>query len=222
MSSALQVHGLPGKRRAYLAKTSSAAKLSMVRIGNVVIVTAITTLVGTPVYYHWFMDGALMGSGTSPRFTLTLEQAQQARIEVFDTLDPNFDPLSAPPAAFPGRYTIHWVRSLSTDVKEYRVERTIDGGANWTRFSSLRHDAAAWDYQVLTDRLADLTDYGWRVIPVDHAGNDGTPLVISIFVVFWSGSGLPAFNTKVVRIPDSPKWTYTWNAGTQRVTYAAA
>jgi len=82
MSSALQISGLPGKRRSYAAKTSSVPRLTATRIGNVVTVRAITSLVESPVYYHWYLDGAHVGSGTAASFSFSVEQAGQGRVEV--------------------------------------------------------------------------------------------------------------------------------------------
>lgn len=179
MSSALQSHGLSGKRRTYALKSAAPPRLNMVRIGNVVTVTAASTLGGAVIFYYWFLDGALMRSGTSRTFTLNLADGEQGRIDCVDTLDPNFDPLTAAPAAFPARYTIHWVRSLATDVKEYLVEWRKDEEGTYTTMARIPHDAEAWDYAILSERLDDLTDYIWRVTPVDLAGNLGDPLLIT-------------------------------------------
>lgn len=206
MSSALQIHGLPGKRRAYAAKTSAAPRLSMIRIGNVVVVTAVTFLVGSPVYYHWFLDGVHVGSGTSPTFSFSVEQAGQGRVEVVDTLDSNFDPLSATIAQFPARYTVYWVRSLDTETREYLLEQQLEAGA-YALVARLSHDENIWDYRLLSERLNDLSGYNFRVTPMDRAANMGTPLVLDIYAV---------------RIPDAPSWNYAYDPGSDRVTFAAA
>lgn len=187
-------------------------------MGTVTLVLVASDLVGV-VYYHWYLDGAWVGSGTAASFSFAMELGSQARVDCVDTLAPAFDPLAAAPAFFPARFTIHWVRSLATDVASYRIEQSPDGAA-WTAIAEFPHDEEAWDYRFLTERLTDLASLVWRVIPVDIAGNDGTPLIIGPPIQGeWSGIYLPV---KVVRVPDAPDWSFTWNAGTQRVTYAAA
>jgi len=207
MSSALQVHGLPGKRRAYAAKSSSAPQLTMIRIGNVVTVTALTFLVGSPVYYHWYLDGVHVGSGTSPSFSFSVEQAGQGRVEVVDTLDPNFDPLSPTIAQFPARYTVHWVRNiLDSDVRGYLVQH-LKNGVTLTTLATIPHDSEAWDYRVLSDRLADRAVYKFQVTPLDAAGNAGTTLSVE--------------EQDVIRSPDAPNWNFTYDPATDRVAFAA-
>jgi len=184
------------------------------RIGQITLVI-VTSGLTPPVYFHWYLDGAYMGMTGEGSFSLALKEDEQARVEVIDTTDPAFDPLAAPPAFFPARFTIHWVRSLATDAAEYRIEETNDGGA-WTAVGRVPHDDEVWDYRFLSDRLVDLTLYGWRVVPVDRAGNDGTPLVIGAVEVYWN------YLQTVVRSPDAPRWNFAWSPGTQRVTFAAA
>jgi len=176
------------------------------RIGAVTTVTVISDLVGT-VYYHWYLDGAYVGETIAPTRSFSLAVAEQARLDVVDTLNPDFDALAAPPAAFPGRYTVHWVRSLSADVKEYLVEQQIGAGA-WVELARVPHDPHAWDYYLLTGKLTDLMNTTWRITTLDIAGN-----------VSAAEQAGPIF---IVRIPDAPKWVFTWDPGTQRITYAAA
>lgn len=182
---------------------------STVRVGNVTVVTVVSNLIGT-VYYHWYLDGAYMGQTTAPSFSFSLGAGEQARIDVVDTLDAGFDPLAAPPAFFPGRYTIHWVRSLSGDVQQYVVEQRIGtGGDPWTEITRVPHNVNAWDYQLLSGKLVDLTAYDFRVRSADGAGNV-------------EAGGLAQMDVNVVRVPDAPNWTFTYNPATDRVTFAAA
>jgi hypothetical protein len=61
---------------------------------------------------------------------------------------------------------------------------------------------------VTTPRLDDLTTYTWRVIPIDAVGNEGTPLEIE--------------SESVVRRPDPPAFTATFDDGTSTVEFAEA
>lgn len=177
--------------------------LTVRRQGDLVILTAASDLAGT-VVYHWFLDGLWIARTTSPTYSLTL--LEQARIDVVDTLDAAADPAALAPTSYPARRRLWWVRSLAGDVDHYRVEQQA-GGGDWQTLAEVAHDDELWSYDVLTVRLEDLTAYTWRIVPVDRAGNDGTPLVI--------GPEL------IVRRPDAPEYQVTFNSGTGRVTIAA-
>ena len=179
-----------------------------VRIGAITLVTVTSSLTGT-VYFHWYLDGAYVGFTTSGQHSFQLPEDGLARVEVVDTNDAAFDPLAAPPAFFPARFTIHWVRSLSTDVKEYLVEWRTGGVGDWTTMARIPHDDEAWDYAVLSHRLDDVAYYEFRVSSIDRAGNVGAVAI-------------ETEGQNVYRVPDAPTWGFAWNAGTQRVTYAAA
>lgn len=184
---------------------------STTRIGGITRVTVTSTLT-PPVYYHWWLDGSWVAStGTDPTFTFSQEPGTQTRIEVLDTTDANETPedlaLSRGLVSWPGRRTLWWVRSTDTSVLSYRVEQNKASGG-WVSLATIPRDGEAWSYAFVTDRLDDLTNYEWRVYPVDAAGNDGTVIALGI--------------EKIVRWPDSPDFTATFDAGTTKVTFSAA
>jgi len=174
--------------------------------GTLLVVRATSDLAGT-VYYHWYLDGVWIGATVSSTRTLFVAEDEQVRVAVHDTTDPNFDGLAAAPTAGPRRRTIWWVRSLASDVAVYRVDQRVDAG-EWTAVARVAADPAAWTYQVQTGVLTDLAEHEWRVVPLDAAGNEGTPLALDA--------------EKVVRLPDAPDWTAAFDDETQKVTFAAA
>jgi len=105
------------------------------------------------------------------------------------------------------RKTLWWVRSLAEDVDHYRVDQSIDGGV-WHELTTLRVIDNQWDYQHTTAPLTDLATYIWRIVPVDTAGTDGTPIEIG--------------PEKVVRTPDAPDFTINFDPATRRITFSAA
>jgi len=127
-----------------------------------------------------------------------------------DTLDPNFDPLSARPAQFPARYTVHWVRSLDAETKAYAVQEYSTGTGDFAEMARLPA-AEAWDFVWLTKRLDDGATYEWKIIPVDGAGNAQN-----------TGSIVTTGGKIILRNPDAPNWNYTYEPVTDRVTFAAA
>lgn len=179
---------------------------SQVRSGNVTTVTVASSLTGT-VYFNWYVDGAFVGTTTTPTMSFSLEPGDQVRIDVVDTNDQDLDPVANAPAGWPARRTVWWVRSIDADVVKYRVEQRKGAGA-WSTIGVVQHDALTWSYSLMSPRLDDLSTYEWRVIPIDAAGNDGTASSI--------GPEL------IVRTPDAPRFSATFNAGPTTVTLAAA
>lgn len=180
--------------------------ITLKRFGNVTIATATSTL-GAGAFYFWYLSGSYAGRTRTPSQQFYLEAGDQERLAVLDSLDPNFDPILNAPADYPARRTITWQRSFSTDIEHYRVEQQTDGG-DWSVLTRISDTGAAWEYSWTTARLTDLTEYVWRVIPVDQAGNDGTPISTT--------------STKLVRRPDAPNFTATFNAGGSTVTFTEA
>ena len=179
---------------------------SVVRIGNVSEVT-VTSSIGGTVYYHWYLDGVWQGATTEPVKTFWLDQDEQARVEVLDTADADYDYTANAPDGYPARKTLWWCRSTDDDVDHYRIEQQQDGG-DWESLGRIHPRPNQWDFSLTTGRLDDLSDYAWQVIPVDILGNDGTALALDA--------------ETVVRTPDAPDFTATFDEGTTRVTFAEA
>jgi len=176
------------------------------RFGNVTTVTATSDLGGSP-YFHWYVDGTWVGVCETGTWDFYLPLADQARIDVVDTADPAFDAVAGAPAGWPARRTLWWVRSLAADVDQYRVEQK-KGEGDWSTVAIVHQEPHQWEFSVLTDRLDDLSDYTWQVVPVDTAGNDGTPIAIG--------------PETIVRTPDAPEFEITFDSGTTKVTFSAA
>lgn len=177
-----------------------------VRVENVTTITVVSDLAGSgTVYYHWYQDGAWLGRTTSPTRSIYLDAEAQARIEVIDTVDPDFDGAAAAPAGYPAVRTLWWTASLATDIDHYRVEQQEGAGGDWESIGVVHHVAGQWTYRQLSPRLTDLTEYTWRIVPVDRAGNDGTPTTI--------GPEL------VVRTPDAPDFDATFDPETLCVSF---
>ena len=176
------------------------------RFGAVTVVTVTSDLSGT-IYYHWYIDGAFIASTQLPTRSFILEAGEQVRIEVNDTNDVDYDPVANAPDGYPARRTIWWIRSIGDDVARYRVEQK-KGAGDWASIGTVQRNAATWSYSLLSPRLDDLSTYQWRVIPCDEAGNDGTAKSVQ--------------SEDVVRIPDAPDFTITFDSGTAKVTFAEA
>jgi len=178
------------------------------QFGTLTVVTVVSDLSGT-IYYHWYIDGAYIASTQSPTRGFTFEAGDEVRIEINDTNDADYDPIANAPAGYPAKRTIDWIRSLDDDVVSYRVEQK-KRAVEWVSIGTVRRNGEAWSdgYALLSPRLDDLSTYDWRIVPIDAAGNDGT------------ATGLDSED--VVRTPDAPDFTISFDEGTTKVTFAAA
>ena len=168
------------------------------RSGQLICVTVTSDLVGSPIFYHWYVDGAYSGFTQSTTKCFSLMAGEQARIIVQDTLLTTYDPIANAPEDFPSRRSIYWNRSVDTDVRKYLVEQNR-AAAGWTALVFVPHDENRWEYVHITGRLDDLISYQFRVTPVDKAGNSGTAVTFSA--------------ETVVRRPDAPDFTVGLAAG---------
>lgn len=174
------------------------------RSGTITTVTVQSDLEGT-VHYFWYVDGSFVGRSLGTRRSFSLAVDEQAEIEVLDSIDPEFDAVANAPEGFPARHTLRWVRSTDDDVALYRVEQKA-GAGEWTQIGTVTH--TGWEHSFLTGRLDDLTDYEWRVWPVDKAGNVGTEIAVEA--------------RRVVRTPDAPDFTAAFNPVLKKMTFAEA
>lgn len=174
-----------------------------VRIGETTEVT-VTTSLANVCWYCWYVDGAFVGKTTGPRKSFHVPAGEQFRLEVIPTANADFDPIANAPLGFPTRRTLWWTRGLDADTAKYRIEQR-EGEGDWTSIAEIPQKTNGWDFSTTTGRLADLTEYTWRIVPVDVAGNDGTPVTI--------GPEL------IVRTPDAPNFTIEYQPETETVLF---
>lgn len=174
------------------------------RSGNTLHLVAVSDQAGA--VFYWYLDGAFQQSTPTGLLTITLAAGEQARVTVLDRVGA-FDPIAGGPEAHPARRTVAWTRSLALDAAVYRLEQKV-GTGSWDVVATVAATAALWEYRLVTDRLADLTDHQWRVIPIDRYGNEGAAVTLAA--------------ERVVRYPDAPDFAATYDAGTGRVTVSAA
>jgi len=188
----------------------SITSYSQSRMNGTTLVSVASDLAGV-VYFHWYVDGNYRGpttsdDGTSSRSFL-LQAGQQNRVEVLDTTDPDFDPIANEPESYPGSRTIAFIRSVDPVVSFYRIDEFT--GHGWSPLFSIPSDPGKWEYRVVITGLADLTAYRWRVTVVDAYGNDGDSLEVN------GGNA-----DSVVRWPDAPDFSLSFDTGTTQVTFS--
>ena len=170
------------------------------------IVTATSDLSGT-IFYHWYMDGAFIATTEIASYAFYLLDDEQVRIDVIDTNDATFDPIANAPAGFPARRSIVWQPSLEGTARTYDVQQKLGAGAYET-IGLIPHRPGTWRYRLLTPRLTDLSSYTWKVDALDAAGEVlGTEELDA---------------ETIVRTPDSPEFTVSFDEGTTKVTFTEA
>lgn len=179
---------------------------SQVQRGRVTTVTVTTNLPGR-IFYHWYLDGTWVGMTATNQRAFVMLPGEQATIDCIPTQDAGFDYLANSPDVFTRRVVLWWIRSADTDVVSYLVEQQKDAGS-WVEIGSLDYEADRWEYRITTPQLDDQGAYAWRVSSVDAAGNVGTPVTLDSRII--------------VRTPDAPDFTATFNEGTTRVAFAEA
>jgi hypothetical protein len=177
---------------------------SQTRNQNMSVVSVTSDLAGI-IYYFWYLAGAFVAATQRNAYTFLLQPGEQARVDVIDTNDPDFDPIAHAQAGYPARRSIHWVKSQDADASSYRVEQRKDAGA-WSTIGIIYASPEKWSHVLLSPILEDLAVYEWRITPVDQAGNDGTAIALSA--------------ETIVRTPDAPNFAVAFSQTTGRVTFS--
>ncbi len=184
--------------------------LAVRRIGDQIEVAVVSDLHRGPGWwYHWYLDGVHVETTRGPSLTFSVPVGDQAHVDVIPTMNPAFDPVAAAPADEPSpRRVLEWVRSLGEDVAAYRIMQSTGViGTDAVQVGRVDHWDGDWSYRFTTGRLGDLTWHRWWIVPIDVAGNEGS-------------LGPTIGPETVVRRPDAPDFTATYDEGTQRVTFA--
>ena len=148
--------------------------------------------------FYWYMDGELRAITREGRYVFPVAEGESAEIEVLD------DANSAPQPVFPGRIDLEWAPvTAGAAVDYYRVDEYV--GAVWTERARVKHVAGAHYYTYRTRLLEDQTTHQFRIVPVGVNGNEGTAATMSF---------------PVVRRPDPPELSMSYNPATRTVTFS--
>jgi hypothetical protein len=148
-----------------------------------------------PVSFRVYREGVEVYSVTSDdgtgEYLLTVGVGEFPFVEVLD------QDCSRPSIAFPGRLTLNW-HSVS-GAESYQIQQYDSG---WlTKQTQIDEGQGVFLYS--SDWLDDVTTYEFRIVPVDSVGNLGTPIT---------------FSAEMVRHPDVPAVTYSYDDVTNHVT----
>lgn len=181
----------------------------LTRDGNLITAIATSMLSGT-VYFHWYLDGVYVASTTTGRWSFVLEAEERVQVSVIDTTSESFDPVANAPEGFPARRTIRWIRATYDGIAWYEVSQTKIGDSPVV-IGRVKHDERRWAYSLRTPILDDLADYSWSVMSIFGDNNEGNNQSI----------GGPNGET-VVRTPDAPRFTITFEELSKKVGFLAA
>jgi len=186
-----------------------AKNYTLSRKGNSTNVTVSKDLAGG-VFYYWYLDGEFVGQTSTPSKMFLLEGGAVGgdfrQVVCLESNVGTLDLNAIAPVGYPAYRTLNFIRSLDPAIAEYLIEQQINGGS-WTALARVKDDPRRWAYSVRTGRLADLTNYAWRITPIGQDGNSGTPAALAAEFI--------------VRTPDAPDFSLTFNASPRTVTVAA-
>lgn len=159
-----------------------------------VLLTYSSDLGGTPLFYL-YQNGVLVSITTATQWTFTVEAGVQIQIEVFDAD-------TTPSAVYPGRMTLTWDEAAATS--HYVIEEFVD--AAWTERAQVVDQGESY-FSWVSRFLEDVTSHQFRVTPVGTNGVAGPQR---------------AFTALMVRYPDVPDVSYTYDSDTAKVTIVGA
>lgn len=102
---------------------------------------------------------------------------------------------------FPPRMRLQWRGNSDADF--YQIEEQID--SVWTLKGVVKESGQGY-YFYTTDALTDGTTYNYRVLPVDAAENEGTPIT---------------YSAAVVRNPAPPRISISYDSSSNTITASA-
>lgn len=161
---------------------------------NTVRITFSSDLGGTPTFFI-YVDGKLVSEQQHTDYIVYLSAGHSPHIMILDALDAEHI------ERFPGRIMAQWSDTAATD--HYRLEEFIS--AAWVLRAKIP-DLGESLFKWFTRYLEDVATHQIRLIPVGTNGNQGTAISVGILMV---------------RFPDIPDVSYTYNSGDAKVTIAA-
>lgn len=164
-----------------------------VQVGNSYLINWSSDL-PSPVTYRVWINGVDMGTTQATAWT----------VQPGDQIQVSDDPDASAILTLPRAAVLQWLKSTGSP-DHYRVDEYIDSA--WIERIRIKHAADLPYYQFKTRDLEDDTLHQFRVTPVSAGGQDGTARTYSFLMV---------------RRPDAPELSYSYDNETGIVTIAAA
>ena len=151
-----------------------------------------------PTFYV-YRDGLQVATTRATSIDLVVQPGEQPVIEVLDSAS------ESPLPSRPGNLTLAWYASAGTPVVDYyRVDEYV--AAAWTERVRVQETGAGY-YTWRSRFLEDVTEHQFRIVAVGENGNEATAA---------------SFTCLMVRHPDVPSVTYSYDKVTDKITVTAA
>lgn len=151
-----------------------------------------------PTYYE-YVDGVLMNVSTSTTRDLWLAPGEVVQFEVLDS------PSVMPQPAYPSRAWLSWYADTLEPAASYRIEELID--AEWVTAGTVFPGVGQTYFTWLSRVLEDDNVHHFRIVPVAFNKEEGLPLRLVV---------------PMVRRPDPPAWSGTYDDNTGNLTVTVA
>jgi hypothetical protein len=137
-------------------------------------------------FYYVYIDGVLAAIVNRLWYQFSISRDEQVQVEVCDSSS------DVPAVAYPGNALLTW--QGDTEAAYYLIQQYV--GSAWTTVRTVQETGAPF-YQYRSAFLDDCTTHQFRVVPVNTSEIQGTP---------------KEFTFLVVRYPDAPSATYTYDS----------
>lgn len=144
--------------------------------------------------YYVYLDATLAAVVNRTWHQFTIGEGEQVQVEVCDSVS------DVPATAYPGNALITWQRD--SEAATYLIQQYVTG--SWTTLRTIP-DLGIPYFQYRSEFLTDCTSHQFRIVPVSASGIQGTP---------------KEFTFQMVRYPDAPEATFTYDADTNLLAIA--
>ena len=144
----------------------------------------------SPLYYI-YKGGSLFLTTYKEELEIILQPGENSVIEILDTA-------AAPTTIYRDRVALWWY--AVDDVDYYCVDEYVD--AEWVQRARIPEDNRR-AYQWITRSLEDVTEHKFRIVAVGINGSESTAREYTLLMV---------------RNPDVPELTYTYDSNTNKLT----
>lgn len=146
-------------------------------------------------YYYVYVDGILTAITNRLYYQFAFAPGEQPQVEVCDSAT------DVPAVAYPGNALMTW--QGDSEATYYKIQKWIDSA--WTTVRVLQATGQPF-YQYRSPWLDDCTTHKYRIVPYNANDIAGSPM---------------EFEFEMVRYPDAPEPTYTYDPETNELAIAA-
>ena len=151
-----------------------------------------------PTFYIW-LNGQLVSTTKSTEYRVTVVGSSSPVLDIFD------DAASQPEASAQGFFEVMW--TLPAAAVQVKVERQAAGSGSWSEIGTFDVIQGTAKFRFTTEYLDDKTGYIYAATAIDAAGRE---------------SEREMAHFPMVRIPDVPAVSMSYDNGTRQVTISSS